>query len=236
MNSATLRWRPMHWRSWQIALLLIAAAALPTALRPTTRFTPTGPSIELARLIQVQFAGWRVDTAAAPEPVSSRAAAKASGAYAQTLERIYIDGDQRRIMLSIAYSDRQLGDALQAHRPEYCYAAQGFTVGAASDSLLATGHGALLIRRLEAHRPGRRELVSYWLTVGDQATLPGLSRKIAQLRFGLSGTVPDGMLVRVSSIDDSTVAAYALHDRFVVDLLATLPDSARMRLAGRPAT
>lgn len=44
------------------------------------------------------------------------------------------------------------------------------------------------------------------------------------------------MLVRVSSIDDSTVTAYGLHDRFVLDLLATLTYGDRVRLAGRPAT
>lgn len=236
MNSMSLRWRPMHWRAWLIAALLIAAALLPKALRPATEIATTRPDIELAHLIPTQFVGWRMDTTAAPEPVSSSAADKASGAYAQTLERIYVDGEQRRIMLSIAYGDRQLGDALQAHRPEYCYAAQGFTVGAASDSLLATRHGALPVRRLQTQRSGRNELVSYWLTVGDQAALPGLSRKIAQLRYGLSGSLPDGMLVRVSSIDDSPAAAYALQDRFIVDLLATLPYSDRVRLAGRPAS
>lgn len=236
MNSASLRWQPTHWRAWLIAVLLIAAALLPKALRPVTEISPTRPGIELAELIPTQFAGWRMDTAAALEPISSSAAAKASGAYAQTLERIYVDGEQRRIMLSVAYGHRQLGDALQAHRPEYCYTAQGFAVGAARDSLLATSHGVLPIRRLQALRPGRSELVSYWLTVGDQAALPGLSRKIAQLRYGLSGALPDGILVRVSSIDDPTVAAYALHDRFILDLLASLPYGDRMRLAGRGAT
>jgi EpsI family protein len=152
------------------------------------------------------------------------------------LVRISVDGDNRRIMLSIAYGDRQLGDRLQAHRPEYCYQAQGFVVGAASDGQLATPYGALPIRRLLTHRPGRRETVSYWLTVGDQATLPGLARKLAQLRQVLSGRVPDGMLVRVSSIDDSAEAAYAAHDRFVADLLSVVPEADRIRLAGRFAT
>ncbi|NJD35692.1 MAG: EpsI family protein, partial [Betaproteobacteria bacterium] len=218
MSSVTLRGPSIRMRAWLIAALLIAAAALPKALRPATETAQTQSVIDLASMVPAQFAGWRTDTATIPEPVSPGAVAKASGAYAQTLERIYVDTEQRRIMLSIAYGDRQLGDALQAHRPEYCYAAQGFTVAAASDSVLATSHAALPIRRLQAYRPGRRELVSYWLTVGDQATLPGLSRKIAQLRYGLGGTLPDGMLVRVSSIDDSTAAAYALQDRFIVDL------------------
>ena len=234
MISAPFNWRSVGWRGWLIAVLLIVAAALPKAIRTTTETAPVHASVDLARLIPLQFGSWRMDTAALG-PVSAVAATKASGAYAQTLERVYVDEEQRRVMLSIAYGDRQMGDALQAHRPEFCYAAQGFAVGAASDGLLATGHGALPIRRLETHRPGRSEPVSYWLTVGERAALPGLSRKIAQLRHGISGTLPDGMLVRVSSIDESPLAAYALQDHFVLDLLAALPQSDRVRLAGRPS-
>lgn len=235
MSAPVVRRQPTPWRAWLISVLLLSAASLSQTLRPVATVTPTRPGVDLARLIPEQFAGWRMAGSTDLHPVSSGATARNSGAYAQTLERIYVDEEQRRIMLSIAYGDRQLGDALQAHRPEYCYAAQGFTVAAASDSLLATRHGELPIRRLQTHRPGRNEMVSYWLTVGEQATLPGLSRKLVQLRYGLSGTLPDGMLVRVSSINGPTADAYAWHDRFIRDLLATLPDADRERLAGRPA-
>jgi glycosyltransferase involved in cell wall biosynthesis len=44
------------------------------------------------------------------------------------------------------------------------------------------------------------------------------------------------MLVRISSIDDSTVTAYGLHDRFVLDLLATLTYGDRAHLDCRLAT
>ena len=70
------------------------------------------------------------------------------------------------------------------------------------------------------------------MTVGNQVALPGLERKIAQVRQALSGTIPDGMLVRVSSIDDLPLSAYALHDRFVIDLLSALPERERLRFAG----
>ena len=223
-------------RAWLVAAALLAAAVLANVLRYGAESSPAGQEGDLARLVPTRFAGWRLDATAAMLPVSAVAATKAAGAYARTLERIYVDGDNRRIMLSIAYGDRQLGDRLQAHRPEYCYQAQGFVVAAASDGQLATPYGALPIRRLLTHRPGRREPVSYWLTVGDEATLPGLARKLAQLRQVLSGRVPDGMLVRVSSIDESVEAAYAAHDRFIADLLSVVPEADRILLAGRFAT
>jgi EpsI family protein len=222
-------------RAWFIAFLLIATSALMAVLRPDAGIVTTRHSVDLAQLVPARFAGWRLDSGAAPEAVSAAAASRSPGTYTRILERIYIDGEQRRVMLSIAYGERQHGDAVQAHRPEYCYQAQGFSVGAASDGLLATSHGTLPVRRLMTHRAGRSEPVSYWLMVGDQATLPGLSRKIAQLRHGLSGTLPDGMLVRVSSIDDSAATAYAVHERFIADLISALPDNDRVRFAGRPA-
>jgi len=52
------------------------------------------------------------------------------------------------------------------------------------------------------------------------------------LRFGLRGTVPDGMLVRVSSLDADERSGYALHDRFVRDLLGSLAPLVRARLLG----
>lgn len=223
-------------RAWLVAATLLAAAVLASVLRHGAESSPAGQGVDLARLVPTRFAGWRLDATVAMLPVSAVAANKAAGAYARTLERVYVDGDNRRVMLSIAYGDRQLGDRLQAHRPEFCYQAQGFIVAAASDGQLATPYGALPIRRLLTRRPGRREPVSYWLTVGDQATLPGLARKLAQLRQVLSGRAPDGMLVRVSSIDDSAEAAYAAHDRFVADLLSVVPEADRIRLAGHFAT
>jgi EpsI family protein len=183
--------------------------------------------------VPTRFADWQLDQHALSTAIGPAATEQPAGAYAQTLERVYVDSQHRYVMLSMAYSSRELGDSLQAHRPEYCYKAQGFTVDAIGDGELTTPRGRLPIRRLHANRPGRSEPVSYWLTVGDLPALPGLSRKLAQLRQGLFGKVPDSMLVRVSSIEDPTPEAYALHDRFLTDLLAAVPKAGWTRLAGQ---
>lgn len=190
------------------------------------------PALALQQLIPARFGAWHEDGAAITQPISAAAAAKAGALYTQTLERVYVDAEQRRIMLSISYGSQQ-GDRLQAHRPEFCYQAQGFTIGNTSDETLETAGGSLPLRRLETRRPGRSEPVSYWLTVGDAAALPGLTRKLAQFRQGLFGQVADGFLVRVSSITESRNEAFSLHDRFIADLLAALPAQDRLRLAGR---
>ena len=218
-----------------LSVSLLAAAGAAMALQPGQSAADQKSRLDLEATIPKEFAGWRQ----AGSLVAVAPNADAAGPYSQTLVRTYVDAGNRHVMLAIAYGDRQLGDAMQAHRPEYCYKAQGFAISAAMDEQLVTLRGALPIRRLHAQRPGRSEPVSYWMTVGSQATLPGLERKIAQVRQALSGTVPDGMLVRVSSLDDRPQAAYALHDRFVIDLISALPEADRVRLAGtareRPA-
>jgi EpsI family protein len=220
-------------RAWLLGAILIATSALTVIVRPDAAAASAESVVDLAQLLPERFGNWRLDERVTPIAIGPDTPNGTMPAYAKMLERIYVDDHDRRVMLSVAYSKQQFGDQLQAHRPEYCYKAQGFTIGAVSDGALATAHGPLPIRRLHASRPGRSEPVSYWLTVGDQAALPGLARKVAQLRQSLAGTIPDGMLVRVSSIDDSTLDAYAVHDRFLSDLLATLPETSRVRLTGR---
>lgn len=67
------------------------------------------------------------------------------------------------------------------------------------------------------------------MTVGRQTTLPGLGRKLAQLRHGLLGEIPDGVLVRISSLDGDSQRAYAVHDRFVAALQRAVPGHLGMK-------
>lgn len=222
------------FRAFAIGLCLAAASALPPLLRPAP--APAAPDFALEALIPPAFGEWRVELV--PPPVDPVAAARAERVYGQTLARSYVDAQGRRIMLSVAYGTSQVGDSMQAHRPEYCYKAQGFTLSPATDTRLDTGVAELPLRRLVAQRGDRSEPISYWMTIGTDAMLPGLSRKLAQLGHGLAGSAPDGLLVRVSSLETEPAAAYALHDRFIGELVAALPPEARERVAGkqRPTT
>ena len=59
-----------------------------------------------------------------------------------------------------------------------------------------------------------------------------LERRLIELQLALTGRVPDGLLVRVSSIDGDPAAAFAAHDRFVADLVAALSAADRARFIG----
>jgi len=97
---------------------------------------------------------------------------------------------------------------------------------------LATRFGNLSVRRVVAIKGQRHEPITYWLTVGDKATLPGWRRKLVQIGYGLTGRIPDGMLVRISSISTDTDAAYKAQDQFIKTLLDRLEGEDRVKVIG----
>jgi EpsI family protein len=219
-------------RCWAIGVALVTAAVFGAGLKPTHLLAAQQPRLDLEAMIPLRFGEWRTSADLVPVQANPQVAAKLDRIYSQVLARTYVDKENRRVMLSIAYGSDQRNDRMQAHRPEYCYAAQGFEVRPVLDETLATDAGRIPVRRLIAQRTSRREPITYWITIGDRAALPGLDRKLAQLRFGLTGTIPDGMLVRVSSLESDTASGYALQDEFIRALLGSLAPEARMRMLG----
>ena len=60
----------------------------------------------------------------------------------------------------------------------------------------------------------RSEPITYWITLDETATLPGISRKYEQIRYGLRGQIPDGLLFRVSSINNDEQASFKLQEQW----------------------
>lgn len=215
-----------------IGVCMFSAAGLAMALKPTAKLADSEPAINLETLIPPKFGEWKVDESLVPIQVSPDVQAKLDKIYGQTLSRTYINSEGQRVMLSIAYGANQGSDDFQVHRPEYCYTAQGFQVKKSWQDFLKLGTRELPIQRLEAIQGSRNEPITYWITIGDKATLPGISRKLTQLSYGLTGKIPDGMLIRVSSITPNAKEAYQLQDRFVNAMLDAVAPSQRMRLTG----
>ena len=216
-----------------MALLMVSSAALAVALKPDQKLVDELPPLSLEDAIPKSFGDWRVDDSIVPINPSPDLQANLDEIYSQLLGRTYINSEGERIMLSIAYGANQSGDGSQVHRPEFCYTAQGFQVMANNVGSLVTQYGTLPVRRLLAVQGRRNEPITYWVTVGDKATLPGLSRKVEQLAYGLTGKIPDGMLVRVSSISPKSDSAYQLQEKFIRDMLQSMDTTNRLRVAGR---
>jgi len=217
--------------SLAVGLLMASSAALTRVLTPSARMADVQGRFDLAQMVPQHFGEWQVDTSIVPLQVDPATQARLDKIYNQTLARTYVNRAGERIMLSIAYGGDQ-GDNMGVHKPEVCYTAQGFTVRDGQPGSVATGFGMLPVKRLFAVAGSRQEPITYWITVGRKATMPGMQQRLQELRYGLSGMVPDGMLVRVSSIDADAAAAYRLQQGFIRAMLGALERPARERLVG----
>jgi EpsI family protein len=154
--------------------------------------------------------------------------------YGEILARTYVNKDGYRIMLSLAWGANQNGN-LQAHRPEVCYPAQGFKLLMKKDGEFSTGFGTIDVVRLETAFGARHEPVTYWLTNGNRVVKDAWDKRVVQLLMWLNGTIPDGILFRVSSIDTNPANAFAKQQEFAAELLANVPVALRKRLSGLDA-
>lgn len=216
------------------ALFMVLAAGLAQWMTPTRKLAEVRGRVDLEVLIPKQFGDWRIDPLAGTGGVINPQTEEVlNRLYSQTLSRTYMNSHGDRVMLSIAYGEDQRDKTTQMHYPEVCYPAQGFELKAKRVDTLVLPQGSIPVRRLELVLNRQRyEPVTYWTVIGEQATLGGVAKKLAELRYGLNGEIADGLLFRVSSIDRDSAAAFSLQQRFVVDLLSTVPSSDRKRLSG----
>lgn len=214
-----------------LAGLMCAASAGAMLARPTTHLADESPPLVLAEIIPKQFAGWKEDPQRIAQVVNPQTQQLLDRLYSQILTRDYVNGTGYRIMLSIAYGGDQR-EGLEAHKPEVCYPAQGFAVVDSQPVRLLTPFGPISARRLFATQGGRKEPVTYWYTVGKRSVGGGLEKKWVEMRLGLTGRIPDGLLFRVSSLDPDRARAHRLQDDFIARLLAAVPPPERQRLSG----
>ena len=214
-----------------LGMLMVSSFAVTKAMTPTVKNADLRDKINLEIIIPSAFGGWQIDKSIVPLQVDPRTQANLDKIYNQTLARTYVNPHGRRVMLSVAYGGDQ-SDSLSAHKPEVCYLEQGFEVMKIVAGELFTQYGTLPVKRMLAVQGNRNEPITYWITIGDKAVLPGLEQKLQQLRYGLTGSVPDGMLVRVSSIGPDNDEAYELQAQFVQDMLSAISMKERTRLTG----
>lgn len=217
--------------------LMILSALSAHALIPTTKLAEQNGKPHLEKIVPNAFGPWMLDPHQVVAVVNPVQEENIKRVYDQTLSRTYLRSDGYRIMLSIAYgADQRSGEALGVHYPEVCYPAQGFEVLTNTKGALVAGQTTVPVRRLETKLgTQRREPVTYWTTLGEYLTLGGLDRRLIELRYGLKGEIPDGLLFRVSSIDSNSQRAFEIQESFIKELLQQLPDKPRAQLVGSGA-
>jgi EpsI family protein len=211
------------------SIAILGAAVLAKVLEPRELMARASASLSLEQVIPRQFGTWKVapeispivptdpEDFVEPDPNSARL-------YSQEVGRGYTDGRGHLVMLMVAYGPVQ-NFRLKAHRPEICYTAQGFRVSGKTSAELSYSANAPPIKmaRLTAEREARFEPISYWMRVGNDISIGVIDRQLIRLKYGLRGMIPDGALIRVSTVGLSKQASYELQDQFIRDLLAALP-------------
>jgi EpsI family protein len=220
------------------SIAILGAAVLAKVLEPHELMARSAASPSLEQVIPRQFGTWKVvpeispiipadpEGYVEPDPQSARL-------YSQEVGRGYTDGHGNIVMLMVAYGPVQ-NFRLKAHRPEICYTAAGFRVSEKTSTELSYRDGAPPIKmaRLTAEREARFEPISYWMRVGNDISNGVIDRQIIRLKYGLRGIIPDGALIRVSTVGLPKDASYKLQDQFIRDLLAAVPPNERKFFTG----
>lgn len=205
-----------------IAVLLAAAGAGTAGVKPHVVEIAAAPDIDA--MLPDDFGPWRraalSDAVLPPESDLGPGEAVAYRAYKDDLGRV--------VTLVVAYGP-PLGDSVRLHRPEKCYAAQGFEILSRREAHLALDGRDVGIVNLETQGPARKEAVSYWLREGAGFSTRADESGWRRLRSGAGGL--DGALVRVSSVY-SVAPQFQLHAEFMSDLAAALQADGRKALLG----
>ncbi len=214
-----------------LALCALSAAAA-AAMVPRKALIDGAPAIDLQAMVPEQFGTWRIDPRVIPVQPGADLQKVIEESYDQTLARTYVNDHGYQIMLSIAYGGKR-NQGMDIHRPEICYPSQGLALRRDTvDAQLLLDSRTLPVKRLVAGNGNRNEPISYWLVIGRSVASFGYGHRIALLKYGLTGRVPDGMLVRVSSVDNDEPRSFAMQDIFVRDLLSAVRPDDRERLLG----
>ena len=219
------------FRNFTLLILMLAASGLALALRPTVKISAEGRIVDFETIIPHAFGEWREEPQNSIRIVDPQQQQLIQKIYTQTLNRTYTNNKGYRIMLALAYGEDQR-DSMQVHYPEVCYPAQGFALQDKKTDTLNTESGTIAVTRIQTSLGPRNEPVTYWTTVGDRVVQTGIQKKIAEMSYGLSGKIPDGMLIRVSSIDGDTAHAYEMQNHFTDQMLRALKPEYRRRLDG----
>ncbi|MBS3961408.1 MAG: EpsI family protein [Sandarakinorhabdus sp.] len=216
-----------------LGLPLIAAAGGALALTPRNQLNLLGDG-ELEKLVPLKIDSWSVSPSNAVILPEAAEGSLAYRLYDQTVSRLYLSETDIPVMMVIAYGNTQ-SDQLQLHRPEVCYAAVGFEIGASSRVEIPVAPPMVLpVRQLVATSNERTEPILYWTRIGDHLPASGSEQRMMKLRTEFAGYVADGVLVRLSTVADPTPQIFSALERFAYAMLHATKPAGLPALVGRP--
>jgi EpsI family protein len=218
------------------SVVILSAGLLADVSKPHELMASASNVIDLEKVIPRQFGEWRyVPSTGLVTPTDIPVERKGAEAwiYSQEVAREYADQAGNIVMFLVAYGPVQ-DSRLKAHFPELCYNAAGFRVSGKVTAEVSYRDGVppLTLSRLTATKEGRFEPISYWMRVGNDITTGVFDRQIARMKYGLRGLIPDGALIRVSTVGIAEDVSYRLQDQFIRDLIAAIRPENRKFFVG----
>jgi EpsI family protein len=206
-------------RDFILGAACVLAAGAAQAIRPRNRIEYIG-SAKLGDITPTRFGPWR--QVHVGDVIQARTEGTlAAELYSQMVGRVYANDSDDYVMLALAYGDTQ-SDLLQLHRPETCYPAFGFEISQSILGSVAAGGANVPTRSLMAKAPNRTENVTYWTRIGEYLPRTQTEQREDKLRTSFAGIVPDGILVRASSLGDDWERGIALNRQFLRDLVLAI--------------
>jgi EpsI family protein len=189
------------------------------------------PDGVLDRIMPSRFGSWRaVEAGGVILPPESEMSDRT---YNDVLVRVYENGAGNAVALLLAYGSLQ-GRDMQLHRPELCYPAAGFEIrGAETLDLRLPNEPVISARLLDTASQSRAEQVLYWTRIGREFPTTQLAQRWSVLRQNLGGEVPDGILVRTSTVAADAPAALPVLRSFIETMMDESPPAARKLLVGQ---
>lgn len=208
-------------------IVLLATSVIAYLLTPTEILNPP-LSQPLAELTPRAFGDWKeLPTNNVQVDLVPRKDGQPNkfGPYDDSLLRTYQNSKGQVVMLALAYGRTQRQE-VKIHRPELCYVAQGFLAKQLKETNFGNFNNlsstSVIGKNMIAEGPDRTEAVSYWIRIGDEYSKNAWQTRLHILKLGLSGNVPDGILVRVSTFlnnEDNIKDAWVLNSVFMHELV-----------------
>ncbi len=215
-----------------LLLLMVVASVCAYVAKPPTYMATVSPRASLTSELPAVIQNWKklpMDIATVVDPTRQ---AVLSYLYTETLAENFANDSNQRIMLSIAYGKDQ-SDGHDVHKPDLCYPAQGFTILEQRGMTLEldTNH-RINVQYLKTQNGERIEPLIYWTTAGDFVYQSRWQKKLIAFDYAKYKLIPDGMIVRVSTIEADDAVAMKEISEFVRDWYAAMPAAQRKRYFG----
>lgn len=223
--------KPIH-TSLLLGILMIGTSFISNISKPLRLMSDIYPRVSLADELPQHFTRWKKLQNNVAEVVDPSRQAVLKYLYTETLSASYSNANDGFVMLSIAYGKDQ-SDGHDVHKPDLCYPAQGFTIIEQHEILLVLDkQRTIFVKYLKTKNGSRIEPLIYWTTSGNYLYRNKLQKKVIDYKYGKRNLIPDGMILRISTIEDDPEIAMASITDFVKDWYASMPEQQRDRYFG----